>query len=159
MAVGFTTFVNASTHATANTEQTFIELDPAAGKRVAVYRFKAFRGNGTQTTTSNRLWKIRAVLLSAAGAGGVSGTVVKKDPTGPNTVVTATIKTGSTNFSVGTIDKAVDQIIADASVITEWFAIDQDDMIVIPDGRILGILVSDPSTTQSMTLNIDWIEW
>lgn len=153
MAQYYTT-VNATSNATANTEDTFIELLPPSAVALILKRIRvSFTGTPADNAT-----RIRVKRVSAAGATGTGGTIVKKRPTSPAAVSTSTVKNGTTAFTVGTL---VDTLL-DASTnqrgIYEWVARDEDDYIVSNANQRVSVTISSSVLSIVHTVEAEWEE-
>lgn len=153
MAQYYTT-VNATSNGTANTEDTFIELLPPAN---VVLLLKRVRISFTPTPVDNTV-RVRIKRVSAAGATGTAGTVVKKRPTAPAAVSTSTVKNGTSVFTVGTL---VDTVL-DAGVNTrgvfEWVSRDEDDYIVSNINQRVAITAACTAVSMVLTAEAEWEE-
>jgi hypothetical protein len=91
----YVTYAQATSNATANTEDEFVELTGASGVSFFLKRVRI----SCNTPNSDVAITPRVVSLSAAGSGGTSGTVVKKRPLSPAATSTVKIKNGTTAFT------------------------------------------------------------
>lgn len=150
----FYTTVNATSNATANTEDTFIELFPPANVAAIV---KRIRVSFTPTPADNTA-RIRMKRVSAAGATGTSGTIVKKRPSSAATVSTSTVKNGTTAFTVGTLVDLVLDTAVNTRGIYEWVPRDDSDYIVSGVNQRISLTLSVSAVSQVATAEMEWEE-
>lgn len=146
----------ASTSATQNTDQTFIELLPPSGVSIQLKRIRAsFTGAATDV-----MIRIRVNRVSAAGATGTSGTIVKKRPGSPAAVTTSTIKNAASAFSVGTLVDTPLDVNVNSRGVFEWIARDEFDIIESGVNQRIAISATNSSSAvaQTMTMEADWLE-
>lgn len=153
MAQYYTT-VNATSNATANTEDTFIELLPPSA---VVLLLKRVRVSFTPVAADNTV-RIRVKRVSAAGATGTGGTIAKKRPSAPAAVSTSTVKNGTTAFTVGTLVDTVLDSGVNTRGIFEWVSRDEDDYIVSNTNQRVSVTISCSAVSQVMTVEADWEE-
>jgi len=150
--------VNASSNGTINTEDSFVELSSTASM-LKIKRVRARFGDGTATEVDHQ-FRIRLTRKSAAGTGGVAGTKVKIDIMGPAAAATCNIKTGTTNFTVGTVVDTVDQIVQNTRGIYEFIPRDEDEIITC-DGTattIFCVLLQSSVATEKYQVTVFWAE-
>lgn len=154
----FSVTLNASSNGTINTEDSFVELSSTASM-LQIKRVRVRFGDGTATEVDHQ-FRIRMVRKSAAGAGGVAGTKVKIDIMSPAAAATCNVKTGTTNFTTGTVTDQLDIIIMNTRGIFEWIPRDQEELIST-DGTattIFSVLLQSPVATEKYQVSVYWAE-
>lgn len=155
--------VNATSHATLNTEQTFVEL-ALSGVSFKIKEVTVRVGDTTTLAVAgvDNDYKVRLVRKSAAGVGGVAGTEVQRDGSNDEADVVSTIKTGTTNFSTVTILDVIDDIIKNGRETYNYIAIDENDTIVThpttASGNIFGVLITSGIASQKFQVTVVWEE-
>jgi len=162
----YTAQVNATANATANTEDSFIELS-STSSMCHIQKVRVRYGDGTATTEVDHQFRIRLVRKSAAGTGGVAGpalsTKVRTDIMCPASGATVNVKSGTTAFTVGTVVDQIDQIVMNTRGIYEFIARDEDE-IITTDGTattIFSVLIQSPVITPSREnyqVSVYWTE-
>jgi hypothetical protein len=150
----YNALVNATSNASANTEDTFIELLPPSNVAIIL---KRVRVSLTGTPADNNT-RVRVKRVSAAGATGTSGTAIRTRPAAPATVSTVTVKNGTTAFSVGTLVETVLDSAVNQRGIFEWVARDEDDYITSGINQRLAITVSSSAVSIVHTVECSWEE-
>jgi hypothetical protein len=150
----YTTLVNATSNTSINTEDTFIELLPPANVSIILKRIRV----SITTAASDTAVRIRVKRVSAAGATGTSGTIVKRRPAAPAAVATSTVKNGTTAFTVGTLVDTVMDTAVNARGIFEWVSRDEDDYIISGVQQRLSITISNSAASIVHTVECDWEE-
>lgn len=150
--------VNATSNATLNTEDTWIEIFPPAGCSVRIKRVRlSFAQTGTISDVAARL---RVLRTSAAGATGTSFTPVEKRVAGAASVSTVNVKNGTTAFSVGTA--VANSVMLDVAVNTrgifEWIARDEDDYMYSDVNQRIVITLRVNVASYLCNVECDWIE-
>lgn len=151
--------VQANTHNTANTDDTFIEITAPSNRYIKIKGVRVEFQFGTATATSDAHFRVKLVTKSVAGTGGVSGTVTQRDPSAPSSLSTVLVKSGTTDFTVGTVIDTLE--LASIHVTNEyvWNAFDESEKIIILPAGIFGIFVTWPSATQqNFTVTLWWEE-
>lgn len=154
----YTVNVNANVNGTINTEDSFVELSSTASM-LHIQKVRVRFGDGTSTEVDHQ-FRIRLVRKSAAGTGGVAGTKVKTDIMCPVSGATCNIKTGTTNFTVGTVVDVIDQLVMNTRGIYEFIARDEDE-IITTDGTattIFSVLLQSPVQPEKYQVSVYWTE-
>ena len=153
MAQYYTT-VNATSNSSANTEDTFIELLPPSSVSIIVKRVRvSLTGSPADNAT-----RVRVRRVSAAGATGTSGTIVKKRPEAPASVATSTVKNGTSAFSVGTnVDLVLDAAVNQRGIF-EWVSRDEDDYIVSNTNQRIAVTIASSAVSIVHTVEAEWEE-
>ena len=147
--------VQATSNSSANTEDTFIEIDMPASTIAKIKRIRV--SFNTAATDAN--CRIKLLRKSATGAGTTAAmTEVKKDPLAPAATAVGTLKSGTNTWAAGTVTDTIDEIQVNTRGIWEWVARDDQDYIVLESGGLFGVnlLVSSASIICKVTL--EWIE-
>lgn len=118
--------VNATSNATANTEETYIEILPPANVSVIL---TALRLSLPHTTVLDVPCEIRVLRTSTGGATGTSFTPTKTRVASPASVSTVVVKNGTNAFTVGTIVDQLRRIAFNSRGVIEWVARDEYDKI------------------------------
>src|SRR6266496_158259 len=148
----YTTLVNATSNSSANTEDTFIELFPPASVSLLLKRYRvSFTAAPADVTT-----RIRVKRVSAAGATGTSGTIVKRRPAAPAAVSSSTVKNGTAAFTVGTLVDTVADSAVNSRGVFEWVSRDEDDYIVSGVNQRLSITISCSAVSTVHTVECDF---
>jgi len=101
----YITRVEATSNATGDTEDAFIELLTA---NPSILRVKRFRINVVTASIDDRVsWRL--LRTTTAGATGVAGTTVKKKPGSRAAGATNNVKNGTAAFTVGTVGDQIDE--------------------------------------------------
>lgn len=153
MAQYYTT-VNATSNSSANTEDTFIELLPPSAVSLILKRIRV----SFTAAPADNAFRVRVKRVSAAGATGTSGTVVKKRPTSPAAVSTSTVKNGTTAFTVGTLVETILDVGINQRGVFEWVSRDEDDYIVSNTNQRIAITGSCSAVSVVATFEADWEE-
>jgi hypothetical protein len=150
----------ATANASANTEDTFIEITAPSTTHLAVKKIIYGILVGTGTTSADGYARMRVVRKSVAGSGGVNGSIVKLRPArAPASAMTVKVKTGSTNFSVGTVTDEIMKIAFHRAYVHIWVASDEMDYIRIAPSEIFGILIQSANTaTAQLGAQVQWEE-
>lgn len=149
-------FVRATTNSTANTEDTFIDIDAAANQVIKLVRVRVV----CQTAALDNHFRVKIARKSATGSGGVAGTEVCLDGTHTAAAAAATtIKTGTTAFGAGTITDTIDDAIQFNSRGTwEWIARDDNEKIKSAAGGIIGINLFNSAASIASAVYAVWEE-
>lgn len=140
--MNYTITVSATSNASANTEDRFIEHLAAAGSGFWITRVKVYAGEAAADT----LVRGRICTASDAGATGTSFTPAKKNAGGRAASGTCLIKNGANAFSVGTVTITHAKFVINGRGQYEWIPKEQDERIWIPAASY-GILLLECSAT------------
>jgi len=151
----YTSVVNATSHATLNTEESWIEILPPSAVSVLL---KRVRVSFPFTTVSDVPCEIRVVRSSAGGATGTSGTITERRPNGPASVSTSTIKNGTSAFTVGTVVDTVMRATVNTRGVFEWVARDERDIIESGTNQRVCILLKINVASCVTDVECDWEE-
>lgn len=156
-----TVTVNATSNASANTEDTFVELSFTN----VVVKIKAVRirlGDGQQTAGVDNNWRARLVRKTAAGTGGAAGTAVRKQQAARASGATVTVKNGTTAFTTATLGDIIDAIIKNGRETLEWIAKDEEDAIhvhpTLASGGMFAVLIRSAVASQVFQVTVEWEE-
>lgn len=150
----YTIKVNATTNGTIDTKDAFVDLDAPASQAFKLTRYKI----SVRTPASDARLIVQVLRKSAIGAGSVAGTEVRKDPLAPAPLVVATIKSGATNYAVGTIVDTLDEFSMNGRAIYEWVPRSDDEMITSASGDIIGINIECDTASILVDVTVEWEE-
>lgn len=170
----------ATSNATPNTQDAWIELAAPASMMIKVKRVRVGFGSGTQsagidnnflvqfyryTTTSTTTPSTLTFPASTSAAGLSAGSFFTQRSPGnakASQLTTVKVKNGATAFTLGTgTVQLVDQISPNGRALYEWLARDDDDMIFTTGAaaaECFAIAITSNIASQVFTATIDWIE-
>ena len=155
----YSSTVNATSNATAGTEDTFQEL---SGGNQRIKKVVVRLGNGASTAGVDNDWKVRLVRKTVAGTGGVAGTNVRADQLDRTSGATNTIKTDGTVFNAGTIGDIIDTQVKNGRETYLFIARDQYDYIglhpTLASGGMFAIMISSAVASQPFQVTVFWEE-
>ena len=93
--------VIATSNATSNTEDVFIEIQAASGKQFKLKRWAIFYRGDANAPATNTVEARLLKVVSGTGGSGTSATFQPTDPLMPTAVSTGTVKNGSTALALG----------------------------------------------------------
>lgn len=146
--------VQATSNSSANTEDTFMDLEAPASFAFKVKRIRVSHN----TPASDANTRIKIFRKTAIGAGSIGGTEIKKNPLSATPQVIATVKNGTSTYAVGTTTDLIDEVQVNARGIWEWVARDDDDMIVPVAGDFIGVNILCSSASIVIKVTMEWIE-
>jgi len=148
-------FVSATSNSSANTEDTFIEIDLPAGQIAKIKRIRV----STLTAAQDGSTRIKLCRKSATGAGTTAAmTEVKKNPLSPAALAVGTLKSGTNTWAAGTITDTIDEVQVNQRGIWEWVARDEDDYIVTDSGGLFGVNIFSSAISIVTKVTIEWVE-
>jgi hypothetical protein len=148
-------WVAATANSSANTVDTFIEIDLPASQ---IAKIKRIRVSHTLAAQDGQT-RIILCRKSATGAGTTAAmTEVKKNPLAPAALAVGTIKSGTNTWAAGTITDTLDEIQVNTRGIWEWVARDEDDYIVTTSGEIFGVNIACSVASMTIKVTIEWVE-
>lgn len=151
----YESLVSATTHGTPDTDQSFIDITPAASRQVKIVAIYA--SVNTAPGTEARM-RIKLCRKSAQGAGSIAGTIVKADPGIDTSANTTQIKDTTNAFAAGTIvDTIIDDNFNDRAPYV-WVARDADDMKVSGVAQIIGVNILSSVASKVVHVKIVWRE-
>ena len=142
--------VNATSNATPDTEDAFIELLSANPSIVRVKRFRI----ACQTAAQDARLQWRLLRTTTAGATGTGGTVVKKKPGTRASGVTANVKNGTAAFTVGTVGDIFDQGSLNARAVYEWVPRGDEEVVEMTGDATNRLVLAIKSSVASLVLDI-----
>lgn len=151
----YTMIVNATSNVSADTEDTFIEIDFPAGVSGRVKRVRVSTG---ATAAADNTIQVRLVSKTGGGATGVAGTELKKKDTMPAAVGVGTIKNGTAAFTTVTLGNIYDRQRVNQRAGYEWVYRDDIDPIEVPAGDIFAVLVEVSAASVLINCTVDWEE-
>lgn len=151
----YTSIISATTNVSGATDDTFVDITPAAGRIVKITRISAT----VNTASDDSRYNLRVIRKSAQGTGSTAGTIVKRDPLlSQASASTTQVKNGTSAFTAGT---AVDTCINtnfNGRAGFEWVARDEEDMIGSNTAQIVGVNVICDQASKVLIVSIDWRE-
>ena len=156
----FTVFVQATSNATINTDDTFLELAAPSGKQFKVKRVRVGYSDGTATVGVDNHFRVKLYRWDTTTAGTTaSPTVVARNANSPANVVTVKSKSGATACALGTTNVTLIDVIApNGRALYELLARDDDDFIVVKATGLFAVVLSSAVTAQLFTVSVDWVE-
>lgn len=148
----YSSTVSATSNATANTDDTFVEIAAAAGSQLRINRVRVSIATAASDTTG----QVRLVRKSAAGSGGVAGTIVKIDSNTRASSASSTVKSGTTAFSAGTITDTVEAQQVNGRAIWEFIPRDDTEEIVVAGSGIFGVIIQNSSASIVHRVTVWW---
>lgn len=156
----YTTNVQATSNATLNTEDVFVELKAPAGVTIKVKRVRVGYSDGTATIGVDNYFRVKLARWDTTTGG--SATTFTPVPRNANfTAATATckIKTTTTALALGTTNiVVVDLISVNGRALYEWLARDDDDMIVVKPASLFSVVLQSGVASQKFTVSVDHVE-
>ena len=147
--------VQATSNSTANTFDTFIEIDLPASTIAKIKRIRV----SFNTAASDANCRIKLARKSATGSGTTAAmSEIKKNPLAPAAVAVGTIKSGTNTWAEGTIVDIIDEIQVNCRGIWEWIARDEDDYIVTESGGLFGVNLAVSSASIVCKVTMEWVE-
>jgi hypothetical protein len=146
--------VQATSNSSANTEDTFVEVDGATGKGFFLKRIRV----SCNTPNSDVDITPRVVSLSTTGAGGTTFTAVPKRPIAPAAVSTAKVKSGTTAYPVGTVTNTYDQVNVNGRAIWEWIPRGNEEYIDSGTTGLLAVVAKVSSASIVLNVTVEFEE-
>lgn len=149
--------VNATTNGTINTKDAFVDLNAPAGQAFRLTRFKI----SVRTPASDARLICQVIRKSVIGTGSAVGIEFERDPLSPPPLVAATIKSGATNYLVGTFtdpNDVVDEFSMNGRAIYEWVPRTDAEKITSDSGNIIGINIECDVVSILVDVTIEWEE-
>ena len=148
-------FVSATTNASGDTEDTFLDLTPAAGRVIKIKRIRI----SINTASDDSRYRVKVIRKSAQGAGSVAGTIVKKDPlNSPTAATTAQVKNGTSAFAAGTAVDTIYDANFNGRSTWECVARDDEDYIDSNTAQIVSINLLCSATSKVAHVMAEWRE-
>jgi hypothetical protein len=170
----------ATSNATPNTIDTWIELQAPSGLMIKIKRVRVGFGSGTQSagidnnflvqfyryTTTATVTPSTITFPSSVSASGLSAGsfFTQRSPANARAsgLTTVKVKNGATGFALGTgTVQVVDQIAPNGRALYEWLARDDDDMIFTTGAaaaECFSVAITSNVASQVFSATIDWIE-
>ena len=150
----YMTLISATTHGTPDTDQSLIDITPAANRQVKIVAIYVT----VNSTGADARMRVKLCRKSAQGAGSIAGTIVKADPGIDTSANTTQVKDTTVAFAAGTItDTVIDDNFNDRAPYT-WVARDEDDMIKSGIAQIIGINILSSAASKVVHARIVWRE-
>lgn len=151
--------VAATSNSTAGTEDVFIQLTAATGKRFKIKRMRLFyRGDTTAVGDNNVEARLITVTTASAGSG-TSQTPQPIDPEMPAATSTCIVKNGTTALALGT--GTVTQVVAfsfNERGFYEWAALDSSEMITAGSAGIIELVVKSSAASRQYWAEMEFEE-
>jgi hypothetical protein len=146
--------VQATSNATANTEDTFIELKAASSTSLLIKRVRVsiFTPSSDTTTT------VRLLRNSGAGSGGTSYTPLKKRQLSPSSTATCNVKNGTSAFSVGSNTDCPDRVNVNGRAIWEWIPRGNEEFTETASGAYFAVGIACSSASIKHDVTAEWEE-
>lgn len=160
----FTTNVSATSNATANTADVFVELKAPAAITIKVKRVRIGYSDGTATIGVDNYFMAKLYRWDTTTAGtSTAFTPVLRNANLPISVLPASgsckVKNGTTALALGTTNVTiVDQISINGRALYEWLARDDDDMIVVKPASCFAVVLQSAVVSQKFTVTVDHVE-
>ena len=153
----FSCTVRATSNSSANTEDTFIDLDAASNAIVKLVRIRVVP---TATTAADNTIRVKIARKSAIGSGSTGGTEISLNGAHTAAAATvATIKNGTSTYGAGTITDTIDDAINFNQRGTwEWIARDDNEKISTSAGGIIGVNCFASAASQTLAVYVVWEE-
>jgi len=150
----YTTRVEATSNAVADTEDAWVELLTA---NPGMVRVKRFRMACVTPSIDDRIsWRL--LRTTTAGATGIAGTTVKKKPNARASSVTNTVKNTTAAFTVGTVGDIIDEGSFNARGVYEYVPRGDEEVPEITGDATNRVVLAIKTSTASRVLDV-WIEW
>lgn len=160
----YTTNVQATSNATLNTADVFVELKPPAGVTIKIKRVRVGYSDGTATAGVDNYFVVKIYRWDTTTGGTTSAfTPVLRNANLPISVLPASgsckVKSGTTACALGTTNVTiVDQISINGRALYEWLARDDDDMIVVKPASCFAVVIASGVASQKFTVSVDHVE-
>jgi len=162
--VQYTTNVSATSNATINTADVFVELKAPTGITIKVKRVRVGYSDGTATVGLDNYFMVKLYRWDTTTAGSSTAfTPVLRNANLPISVLPASgsckIKTTTTALALGTTNVTiVDQVSINTRALYEWLARDDDDMIVVKPASCFAVVIASAVVSQKFTVSVDHVE-
>lgn len=155
----YTTNVQATSNATINTADVFVELKAPTGVTIKIKRVRAGFSDGTATAGVDNHFVVKLYRWDTTTAGTGAFTPVPRNGNAPAAVATAKVKQTTTAMALGTTNVTiVDQISPNGRALYEWLARDDDDMIVVKPASLFAVVIASAVASQKFTVSVDHVE-
>lgn len=153
--------VQATSNATANTEDVFIEVKAPSNVTFKFKRVRVGYSDGTATVGVDNHFRIKLARWDTTTGG--TSTSFTPIPVNANSTASVAssckIKNGTTALALGTTNvTVVDLISVNGRALYEWLARDDDDMIVVKPASCFAVVIQSSVVSQLFTATCDWIE-
>lgn len=152
--------VQATSNATINTDDVFIELNSTAGLIIKVKRVRVGFSDGTATAGIDNHFRVKFMRWDTTTAGtSAAFTAIKRNANQGAASTTVKTKTGTTALALGTTNvETLDIISPNGRALYEWLARDDDDMIQVKPASFFGVVLASAVVSQKFTVSVDWVE-
>lgn len=147
----------ATSNATINTDDVFIEVKAPVSTSFKVKRVRVGFSDGTATAGVDNNFRIKLMRWDTTTAGtSTAFTPIKRDANSPAAVSTVKIKSGTTALALGTINiETIDIIGPNGRALYEWLARDDQDKIVVKPASLFAVVLSSAVISQKFTVSVD----
>lgn len=156
----YTTNVSATSNATLNTADVFVELKAPAGVTMKVKRVRVGYSDGTATIGVDNYFMVKLYRWDTTTAGSSTPfTPVPRNANFTAATTTGKVKTTTTALALGTTNVTiVDQISVNGRALYEWLARDDDDFIVVKPASLFAVVIASGVASQKFTVSVDHVE-
>ena len=153
----YTISLQATSNATASTDDQLVEIKNAAGMSTLVKRVVV---SFPITVPVDQESQVRVVRNSAAGAGGSAFVPLKRRQNAPSSAATVQIKNGTASFTTGANTDTVKRVAVNTRSVFEWIARDEYDYIeAVPGtGGYIAVVAQISTASQLVNCDVDWEE-
>jgi hypothetical protein len=156
---GTTAGVAATSNSTAGTEDVFIQLTGASGKRYWIRRMRVFYRGDTTAVGDNTVQCRLITVTTASGGSGTSVTPQPIDPEMPAAVTSCIVKNGTTALALGT--GTVTQYLSfdfNERGFYEWAALDPSERITAGSAGIAELVILSSAASRQYWAEIEFDE-
>ena len=146
--------VTATTNASANTEDEFIELTAAANTSLLLKRVRV----SVQSTSDDNDYTVRIGVDSTAGTGGVAGTANTKRNGAPTSTAAVNVKNGTSAFTLGAVTKSIGTTNLNGRGIYEWIPRGPEEFIESALAKYISVIVKCSVASKVISVSIEWEE-
>jgi hypothetical protein len=152
MCAEYTINVNATSNASGNTNDTFLQINNGTSMSAML---KRVRVSFPATTPADNEVQVSVVRNSTAGSGGSAFVALKRRQNAPTGVATIQIKNGTASFTVGTTTDTPIRASVNQRSVFEWIARDEYDYIEAVPGTLGFIAVAVQCSAASQLINAE----
>ena len=150
----YCSIVSATSNGSGDTEDTFLDITPAASRTVKIVRIRV----SCNTAADDSRIRVKVCRKSAQGTGSIAGIITKKDP-GVDTSANSTQKKDTTvAFTAGTIVDVVYDDNFNARAVWEFVARSDADMIRSGVAQIIGVNLLVSAASKVCHVLVEWEE-
>ena len=153
----YTVTVAATSNTSAGTFDNFVQITGATSTRFKIRRIKAYYFGGSTAVADNEV-NLKICLLSAAGTGSTTGTIVKLDPLMPSATSTAAVKNGTAAFTTGTVTSTISQVGFNERSYWEWTASSEGEEYNSGSAGILAVQLASSAASRVYAVEVEFEE-